>query len=217
MKTLVATVLVCCLAGSTEASLIAERSVEWLCDFSDAMGVYRVASNSVVTTNQNGRQWWTYTLQLSESLKGNPPKECKSEFSVHGSAATNGDSIRGGDQVLVSFQTQQSNSPQILHQINLSRPWHAGAGYVAVTAQFSVLLDGKQITELVRARLGKQSGSSPPAENGPHHGTYVEVPPNTQAWKALWAGSACDLLVPDDLKPIAPKRKEQPTTPRTVP
>jgi hypothetical protein len=217
MKTLVATVLVCCLAGSTEASLIIERSVEWLCDFSDAMGMYSVASNSVVATNQNGRQRWTYTLQLSEPLKGNPPKECKSEFSTHGSAATNGDSIQGGDQVLVSFQTQQSSSPTILHQINLARPWHAGAGYVAVTAQFSVLLDGKQITELVRARLKKQSGRLPPATNGPHHGSHVEVPPDTQAWKALWAGSVCSLLVPDDLKTISPKQKEQPTKPRTVP
>ena len=216
MRTLVASLLFCCLAGATHASLIVERSVEWLCDFSDAMGVYNVVSNSVVTTNQNGRQRWTYTLQLSESLKGKPPKECKAEFSVHGSAATSGDSIQGGDLVLVSFQTQQSSSPPILHQINLTRPWHTGAGYVAVTAQFNVLLDEQQIRELVLARLEKSSGGLPSGGSGQHQGTGVEVPPDTQAWKALWAGSACHLLVPDDLTAISDKQKGQPTTPPTV-
>jgi hypothetical protein len=199
MRTLVASLLFCCLSGVTHASLIVERSVQWLCDFSDAMGVYNVVADSVVTSNQNGRQRWTYSLQLSESLKGKPPKESKADFSVQGSAATTGDSIRGGDQVLVSFQTQQSYAPPILHQINLTRPWHAGAGYVAVTAQFNVLLDGQRIRELVLARLGKSSGSLPPGGSGQRQGTGVEVPPDTQAWKALWAGSACHLLVPDDL------------------
>lgn len=188
----------CCILPA-QAEIVVTRSLEWLCDNSDAVGIYKIVENSLKTTNKNNRQRYTYTLQLSESLKGNPAKQCNAEFSVYGRAAkTTGDTVRKADEILVCFQTKKPYAPAIIHQINLSKPWHAGANFVAVDAKFNMMKKRNEIMTLVRSRLKHPQSKS----------VQLAIPPDSEAWKALWSGSSCFLLVPEDLKPEANKEKK---------
>ena len=217
MKTIAVLTVTLCFAASAQASIIVSRSVEWLCDESDAVGIYKVVDNSVSTTNEHGRQRYAYTLQLSESLKGSPTKKCDAKFSTHVTTARKtGDTVREKDELLVCFQTKKSYAPAIMHQINLSRPWHAGSAFLAIDARFNVILNRKQIMTLVRSRLKRSPSKAVSETESSETGSLVEIPPGSQAWKALWAGSACGLLVPQDLKPEAVKEEKQPTKPSRV-
>jgi hypothetical protein len=208
MKTITVLIAAVCCATIAQASIVVSQSAEWLCDNSDTVGIYKVVKGSVGKTNNNdSRHRYTYTLQLTESLKGDPVKKCSAKFSVHvGTAQKTGDTVQESDELIVFFQAKKTYEPAIIHQINLSRPWHAGARFVAVDAKFNVISKRKQIMTLVRFRL-----KQPPSKS-----LQVEIPPDSGAWKALWGGSACFLLVPEDLKPKTDEEKKQPTKPSTA-
>jgi len=208
MKLITILIAAFCYVATAQASLIVGKSAEWLCDNSDTVGIYKVVKGSVVTTNNNdSRHRYTYTLQLSESLKGDPAKKCDAKFSVHVlTAQKTGDTVQESDELIVFFQTKKTYEPAIIHQINLSRPWHAGASFVAVDAKFNVIAKRNQIIALVQSRL-----KQPPSQS-----VQVAIPPDSAAWTAVWAGSACFLLVPEDLKPKTVEKKEQPTKPSTA-
>ncbi|GEM_PF-7114698 len=113
----------------------------------------------------------------SEVLKGAPPE-------VPGIAGAQG----SGELALLYFFDADS---KITATINLSTPGQ-GPGEPAFTPDFQVLATSREILDRVRARLERMKKE----EVKECH--CFECPEESPAFKSLWSGSACFLLVPAD-------------------
>jgi hypothetical protein len=109
--------------------------------------------------------------------------------------------VEAGDRFLLFFKTDEKGVLRVAHFVNLSHAWNAGNNTEAIDTNFQVLTDADAVLRTVRARLAAHPDGTPTRwHEYPGNRFDVEIPEDSSAWKRIFAGSTCYLLVPDDLK-----------------
>lgn len=197
MKPLILAIFFLSLLGPpARGELVVAESLDWLVVANPDLAVARVVR--VESPGENGAQV-TAHFRRSRTLRGNPPLEAACTMLVSKSARPGEPQVRPepGEEYLLVLRGKE------IHQaINLTHPVQTGPG-VALTTDFKVLSSGADILQAVAARLEKLPTRPPEAQDvnysTPERGfRRLPVPPNTPAYRVLYSGSGCFLVVPDD-------------------
>jgi len=184
-------------ALTLRAEIIVGASLEWLADTSASVGLYQVTESRKESDSE-----FQLFFRLDDALKGKPPLTAASSYWVRLPKGSQPPSVSVGDRFLIFLKPDDKDSPRVAHLINLSTSQSGGWDSVAINCKFEVLTDHAQILATVRGRI-----KSHPAETAtklheyPNSRFDVEVPFDSPAFKVLYGGSTCYLLVPADLKP----------------
>jgi len=170
---------------SAHAEIMVGETLEYLTDTCPQIAIYRVVDT---TQSING-----FRGELVESLRGNPPREFRFD------GVTNAKTLAVGDEELC-FLRSTGKEMRWEETIPLTHP--AVQGNAALRPDFSICTKKADILVVVRLReetypLQEQRWRQYPASR-----LQVEIPGGTPAWKAVFGGSACFLLVPPDLIPV---------------
>jgi len=187
--------LLCILLVSLPAILgevIVGESLEWLIESSSGIAVYRVSALKTVEKRPT-RDRVKVEAAVETRLSGTAPERVTFEV-VERPGAGPARRTEKNDEFLVFFRAGDAErldeSP--LYPINLSSPPVSGFLRIAITGSFEVLDTKEKILNFVRARLTiKERGERPKR-------VMVDVPVSSPAFRALWHGSSCSLVVPAD-------------------
>lgn len=189
-------------AVTLRAEIMVGASLEWLADTSASVGLYRVTES-----RKESDSAFQLSFRLDDALKGTPPLAAVSPYGVRFPKGSPPASASVGDRFLIFLKPDDKDSPRVAHLINLSTTQPGGMDSAAINCKFEVLTDQAQILAKVRGRLKSHPAGTPTKwQEYPESRFDVEVPFDSPAFKVLYGGSACYLLVPEDLKP--PRQKE---------
>lgn len=176
------------------------ESLDWLTVSRPHIAVAEIVS---VQDDRKPQALWMarrFETRLKETLKGKPP--ATATFTWHVPIETGAPAQ--GTEFLLFFNDDST----VGYAINLASPDITGQG-VAFATHFNVLRTKETILDAVRqrlARLGRQGIATAHTANAanvftPQRGfLQLEVPFETPAHQALFAGSACYLVVPADVE-----------------
>ncbi len=188
------------------AEIMVGESLEWLVDSSDAIGVYKAVG---VEPGKKGKSWAYSRVrgQLARKLKGNAPKKVSFRYYAQGTKDSPPKKLGKADKFLVFFPRAKKEDKEVKtrYTICLSAPNVRGFRSIAFTKDFRVLKREEDILKVVgrRVKLKKSPGLASPEKAAnvftpPSGFLRVEIPYDKEAFRALWAGSVCYLVVPAD-------------------
>ncbi len=206
------------------AEIVVGESLDWLVVSRPHVAVMRVVE-VVESPVKGGATWTTRTVRLERVgvMKGEPPETATFERHVSVGAAPGRGAPRvfapkENGEMLVFFRVEEggreAGEVRVDQAIDLERPATGGLTDVAFTTDFAILDDGDTIVKTAEARLAlieaaaakaKRDGE-PPAERARPANFFAaqrgfirfEIPYDTAAYRALWSGSSCYLVVPAD-------------------
>jgi len=194
-------------ASAARAEDVAGLTLEWLADTCPYIGVYRVESASPIDADPS--HYLHIVSSLTDALRGEPPKDFAFEYPGAGTTSNPGTADPAvGHRFLTFLRDAAPKDIRWEQIISLTTPAKQGYAYVALRPDFTLLSDGKQIERIVRDRIAKKPLKAMAWREYPGRLSTVEIPPGTPAYEAIDLGSACYLIVPDDLRP--PSRKPAP-------
>ena len=193
--------------SSVRAEIICGVTLEWLADTCPYVGIY---STQTISPDSPGSLHISATL--TKSLRGEPPKTFSFNYPTFNTASQR--SARApevGDKFLLFLRAADTRSKEIRWEqiISLTHPSAHGYAHVALRPDFTLLTDGDQIVKVVSERIAKKAVIPTPWREYPHDRFRVEVPMDTPAFSAIWGGSSCYLIVPDDLLEVAKKHEKK--------
>jgi len=210
MKSTVIVLLHLVAALTLRAEIAVGESLEWMADTNAAIGIYQVTAVHKAPAPVSGPDVFptvplTFELsfRLKENLKGTPPDSCKSTYSIPSLEGSLPPSVAIGDRFLLFLNfiiADNRNSARIDRLINLSNPRYGDARSSAITCKFEVPADDEQILAVARERLKAHPGTMPNERYKQKF--WVQLRGDEPAYRVLYNGSACYLLVPEDLKPV---------------
>lgn len=192
-------------AAPAAAEITVGESLDWLVLSRPHVAVAAVAGSDVEVDAGDGWAYLTIRYRVKQAVKGEPPAE--SSLRRPAGAPKDAEAIRQGApgegaEFLLFFDDQK----RINYAINLDRPgdrWHTAA----FATDFRVLKDRKAIMAVVEKRVA-QLKVDPPKEPLPANAANIFTPPDrflrldvpfdTPAHAALFAGSSAYLIVPAD-------------------
>lgn len=184
-------------ALTLRAEIMVGASLEWLADTSSSIGTYQITES-----RKESDSAFQLTLKLEDSLKGKPPQKADSSYWVRLQTGSKPPTIAVGDRFLIFLKRDDKDSDRVAHIINLSTSQTGGMDSVAINHKFEVLTNQAKILAVVRGRIEKHPKVEPVKwHEYPNSRFDVEVPTDSPAFKVLYGGSTCYLLLPDDLKP----------------
>ena len=195
-------------ASLVSAETIVAPSLEWLADYSAASGTYRVRAVNRLS------QGYKIELQQEAKLRGNPPSRFTASYYAWRKSIRSGPSagsptrralVDQGDKFLICFERRSKDSLQARQLINLTYPQRNGPAFTAITSRGKLLTDGPSILRSFQQRLRQRPAGEPATLSLNSPGRRMELEVGNAAFRALYSGSACYLLVPDDLAPSAEK------------
>jgi hypothetical protein len=147
---------------------------------------------------------------LTETLRGKPPERSSFDYPpFHEPGSKTTFMAKKKDRFLIFLRDAGKNEIREEHIISLRQPNTKGWSRAAISPDFSVIRDGKQVEKVVRDRISKVAATPFPSMKRPTDERRVEVPRDTPAFKALWDGeNRVFLIVPDDLLPLT-KRQDK--------
>lgn len=168
--------------GTARAGIIVRESLDWL-----TLSCPHIAVGEVTTTRDEKHEkalWMNESVEIivTEVLKGFPPK--RAVFSRH--IPVNTSPRKSKDEFLLFFKKDGIE----IHAVAALTTQPLSSLEAAITKDFKVLREKNAILGIIRDRL--------------KHGPMIsrsfrrEVPENTEAFKSLWSGSACFIVVPAD-------------------
>jgi micrococcal nuclease len=180
-----------------QAEISVVSSLEWLADTSEAIAIYNVID---FTKKEDD---YKIKLNLSKNLKGKAPRRQSVKYYIIDRQQKKIKAIDKKHQFLIFFKNNNIGQLQYCHQINLTIPAKAGTKFIAANSSFELLTDKEKIIKCVSERL-----KTHPKQKILKHDEYppfktrfdVEIPGASDLYCAVYGGSACYLLVPDDLK-----------------
>ncbi len=196
MKTALTILLFLAATYSVRSEIMVGPSLEWLTDTSSAVGVFAVTKSNHKTDSE-----FELIFRLHKSIKGSVPQVTASSYSVRLPKDTKPPTVDNGDRFLMFFKVDEKASLQVAHLINLTKSQNGGMDSVAITSKFKVLTEEAEILKLVEQRFKAFPNTTTTKwREYPNSRFDVEVPTDSPAYVFLYGGSACYLLVPDDLK-----------------
>ena len=182
--------------GNAYAENMVGKSLEWLTDESSAIGIYRVLN---VTTDKTG-EIYSSELHRDTTLKGICPDTAKDEyFKSMRWPLVRKDAVITGDRFLVFWIGDTNKS--VHETINLTTPLKTGFRHIAADADQNLLGDADAILKVVKGRMKAMPKPQIISAEGLALKDYwVEVRVGSDLWQALYGGSMCYLLVPQDIK-----------------
>ena len=202
MKSTVFVFLYLVAALTLRAEIMVGASLEWLADTSASVGLYQVTES-----RKESDSAFQLSFRLDDALKGKPPLAAASSYWVRFPKGSQPPSVPVGDRFLIFLKPDDTDSPRVAHLINLSTSQSGGMDSVAINCKFEVLTDQAQILATVRGRIKSHpTDTSTKWHEYPNSRFDVEVPFDSPAFKVLYGGSTCYLLVPKDLKPAKPNK-----------
>ena len=196
MKTAITILLFVAVTFSVRAETMVGASLEWLTDTSTAVGVFEVTKSHNKTDSE-----FELTFRLHKSIKGNVPQVTESTYWVRIPKDTRLPKVDERDRFLVFLKPDEKASLRVSHLINLTKSQNGGIDSLAITSKFKILSDEAEILKLVEQRFKAfPKATTTKWREYPNSRFDVEVPTGSPAFRALFAGSTCYLLVPDDLK-----------------
>ena len=182
---------------SVRAEIMVGTSLEWLTDTSTAVGVFQVTKSNNKTDSE-----FELTFRLHKPIKSSAPQVTSSSYWVRLPKDTERPTVDEGDRFLLFFKLDEKASLQVAHLINLTKSQNGGMDSNAITSKFKVLTKDVEILNLVEQRFKAfPNATTTKWREYPNSRFDVEVPTDSPASRVLCGGSACYLLVPDDLKP----------------
>jgi hypothetical protein len=205
MKTPLVICLVLASALDARAGCMLGRSLEWLTDTAQSIGVYTVTSVESKTPDNPSldRVYYSLELKLKESIKGKPPANVKYGYEENYFVVKE-KSVAQGDLFLVFRGVIDKDEPlQAVHVISLEHPGGVldSSMALAMNAKFEALTDGGAILRTVRDRMAAHPGTYP-AQDGRAAVDITQSP----AFNGIELDDGYVLLVPPDLRPelVAP-------------
>lgn len=201
------TFFLACLTPAN-AEIVIASSIEWLSDTSESIGTYNISDIFV-------KEFDVYNclVSISESIKGNPPnKTIIIYYSVSNEQSKKNVPVKINDEILIFFRKDEKEVKRAIHQINLNKPRKRGYDCVAITSQFELLTEKIEIIKIVEDRLNNYPGQKEFKYGEwpePVDRFEIEIPYNSPAFEAIWGGSSCFLLVPEDLKHKSKQKAEE--------
>jgi hypothetical protein len=185
------------------AEIIVGATVEWMTDTCPYIGIYRA-----LTVSANSTEQVHIEAELMDAILGKAPKSFTFDYPTWVKQKTpNGPKI--GDRFLIFLRDTDEHDIRWQHLISLSTPALSSYDHVALRPDFSLLDDGKEIETVVRNRAKAKPLSAMKWHEYPkiEDRFRVEVPLASPAGLVLFSGSACYLLVPDDLLNMTKKAR----------
>lgn len=188
------------------AEIVVGESIEWLVDSSEMIGIYYGVKKEKTKAYS--------VVKLKVKLKGNPPSIYDSELASYRPKEERNKIPKACD-FLVFFNYNQDKI-SIHYNINLTFPQSIGSYGVALTKDCNVLTNGDDILKLVKSRI-KLNIKVPKMvlldgidRMSPPSSSFIRIRAWGEAEGALWAGSACYLVVPadDDFKIMLLKQSQ---------
>lgn len=203
-RTLVLCWLILVAQPFCHGEIMVGESIEWLVDSSESIGHYKVTK---AEPGEKGKTWVYTDVQctLASGLKGAGPENTQFQHYAQGTAKEPPKAPREGSEFLVFFSPKKEQ-PSVRYHISLSAPAVRGFRSVAFTKDARVLKSKEEILETVAERIkldrsvdvpspGKSANVFTPPGNGC---LRVEIPADSEAFRALYSGSVCYLVVPAD-------------------
>lgn len=170
-------------------------TLEWLADTSLHVGIY--TAKTVKAPKDHSVH---IEAVLAESLRGTAPKSFEFDYYLNPVQPDKVPPPKEGDKFLIFMRETERSGIRAQAIVNLTSPATISP-FAALAPDFSVLKDGADIEKRVKARIAKKTGT--PKDFGDRSGEIeFDVPPGTPAYEALFSGSACYLVVPEDLKEL---------------
>jgi hypothetical protein len=190
------------------AEIMVTASLEWLADHSIDSAIYTVTA---LQEREGLIDAYTITLERTETLRGHPVKTTRVLYQrvPRGKGVNPAPVVEKGDEFLMCFQHYRTGEKRPVQVINLDRPLNRGFKYVAVNKDLKVLQNKADILEVFRARLADHPIGEPMVIDDYSRDNRFELQPYTEVYSAIYGGSACYLLVPDDLVEEVKRRSRQ--------
>jgi len=214
MKTSITILLFLAATFLARAELMVGASLEWLADTSADVGVFQVTKSHQKTDSE-----FELTFRLQKALKGNAPQVATSSYWVRLPKGSDLPTVDPDDCFLLFFKPNDQDFLHVAHLINLSTVQNGGMESVAINSKFETLTEEAQILKVVKQRINAfPKATTTKWQEYPDSRFDVEVPTDSPAFKVLFGGSTCYLLVPDDLKTEKQKKPNKPemATPRKL-
>ena len=100
---------------------------------------------------------------------------------------------------MVFLREAGANDIRLEEVINLTKPICGCELRAALEPDFSVLTDRTAIEKVVKDRIATKPLTPTPWGDYPDDRFRLEIPRGTAAYRAVFGGSSCYLIVPDDL------------------
>ena len=185
------------VAASTAAhgEIQVGESLEYLADTCPYIGVYTFDHMS-----PGSKDCLPVVASLTKTLRGQPPSlttfTCPNPDSAWNQMRIK---LHSGDHFLVFFRDAGTNDVRIEVVISLTEPIRGGELSAALEPDFSVVSNEVAIEKIVHDRIASKPVRPVRWRDYPDNRFRLEVPPGTPAYGALFGGSSCYLIVPDDL------------------
>lgn len=189
------------------AEIMCGITLEWLADTCPYVGTY---SARTVSRDADYHQL-RVSATLVESLRGKPPQEFSFDYPTFDAAVKSGRTASIGNKFLIFLQDADTQPKEVRweHIISLTDPATRGYAHVALRPDFTLLTDGDQILQVVRERIAKHAVTPTLWREYPSDRIRLEIPSDTPAYRAIFSGSSCYLIVPDDLLNIGKEHEKK--------
>jgi len=183
------------VTGSTTAlgEINVGLTLESLADTCPYIGIYSLASVSYSSPYLPHVE-----ASLVKKLRGEPPEKVTFSYaSLAGLPKVT--KPEKGDRFMVFFRNAAAKDIRMEEVIGLTKIVRGGQLSLAVEPDFSVVSSGAAIQKIVTDRIASKPVQPLRWREYPDNRFRLEVPHGTPAYGALFAGSSCFLIVPDDL------------------
>lgn len=198
-------ILLC--ARNVQAEINCGVTLEWLADTCPYVGLY-----SALTVSRETSGSIHVSAALETSLRGEPPKTCSFKYPTFSRVSQRpARAPEVGDKFLIFLRDADTRPKEIRweHIISVTHPSVYGSEHVALRPDFTLLTDGNQILKVVKDRIGKEALTPTPWREYPRDRFRVEVPVDTPVFSAIFRGSSCYLIVPDDLLEVCENARKK--------
>ena len=181
----------------TQAEISVTPTLEWLADHCIESGVFVAAT----VNEEPGTRTYRLKLCRKETLRGQPEKLIRFDYSDHRAKGDRMPVVKNGDRFLVCLQHYTNGEKRVVHAINLTRPQVAGSEVIAVTADVQLLKDGDQILKVFQKRIKTHPKHHPVeiSDYSKDNRYELDLPWDHELMRAVYAGSSCLLRLPHDL------------------
>ncbi|MBI3271653.1 MAG: hypothetical protein HYZ53_21865 [Planctomycetes bacterium] len=188
---------------SLEAEINVAESLDWLAASRPAIALGEVLANEGEAAPKALWLNRTTSVAVKRPLFGEPA--ARATFTRH--VPIESPAPKPGAEFLLFFATDGT----VDCAIELAAPPEAGHG-VAYAKDFRILRTREEILRLVEERVARRKapkeGAGAPPEAGPPRSLRLETPEASEAFRSLFSGSACYLIVPADAE-YQPKLLEE--------
>ncbi|MBI4613765.1 MAG: hypothetical protein HY720_09160 [Planctomycetes bacterium] len=202
-------ILAACASAPAVAEINVGESIDWL-----VVSRKHAAIGSVAGVSEDvapGALWLdrTVELEVKETLRGEPPGRASFAWHVPSSTSgkAHGEVEMSPPAIGAEFLLFFGDEGAVEYAVDLAFPSNMMHGVVFST-DFGVLLTRDEILDAVQKRIERLAKEPPLVEPaGPDRRSFfepprgflrLEVPEDSPAFRALWSGSACYLIVPAD-------------------